>query len=705
MADDVIIPVRIVEEGPKPSEYFNSLGEEGQRAFLQMQRDAEKFNTSLDKVSAASRKFGESVRGVGGAAANFGSNIGRITTTAAKYFTLLTGGLAVMQKFAASQSQQTQGSKESLAAAKSDSQALTQRAQATLQNASALRELVISQSQASQDSSRGTLRAIEDVNEAFERGELTKQQQLEQTTRLEREGSKQRSRAAIDGAIAQQRLVEAQEREMQVQQQAALQRSAEEQQRIKVQEQIRRQAAAEQAYAENVKAFGSDAANGIAQFATAWDRLMDMLNQGPSLIGDALRAAAQFINQNGQEIVDTFNRIGDAFAKVISPEGTGDPATFGERIMGVFRQVAGFVENTLIPAFGKFLEFVGVIADAINGIFGTNFSATGLIVAAVILKITGAFRVLMAIVTVFKNVWLVLQAALVASGFTPVGAAIRAVIIVIGLLVVALAALNWKEIVDGAIAAWNGFVNFFQTLPGRIAQYFIDLWNRIVADVSATVQRVQQNWNDFVAWISAIPGRIAQFFVDGWESVKTAAKSAMDAIVQYALDAIPGLQRLIDLIKAGAAAWRRYSAAAAEAGANDNIEGRARGGPINGPGTSTSDSILARLSRGEYVVRAAAVAKYGRHLLDQINSMNFRGFASGGLVDAFSPSIPRFATGGATSDVANGNSKRPVIFQFPDGSEFAGEMEVNTADRLGRYANKRRTSSSGRKPTYYGGGR
>lgn len=60
-----------------------------------------------------------------------------------------------------------------------------------------------------------------------------------------------------------------------------------------------------------------------------------------------------------------------------------------------------------------------------------------------------------------------------------------------------------------------------------------------------------------------------------------------------------------------------------------NTIARAGGGPVYGPGTSTSDSIPARLSNGEYVVKAAAVGHYGRQVLDSINSMRF---ATGGFV-------------------------------------------------------------------------
>ncbi|WP_052193496.1 phage tail tape measure protein [Pseudomonas sp. 11/12A] len=60
--------------------------------------------------------------------------------------------------------------------------------------------------------------------------------------------------------------------------------------------------------------------------------------------------------------------------------------------------------------------------------------------------------------------------------------------------------------------------------------------------------------------------------------------------------------------------------------------GYATGGLISGPGTGTSDSIVARLSNGEYVLTADAVRTYGTDLLDKMNAGNLPKFASGGPV-------------------------------------------------------------------------
>ncbi|WP_445520432.1 phage tail protein [Streptomyces sp. NEAU-174] len=65
------------------------------------------------------------------------------------------------------------------------------------------------------------------------------------------------------------------------------------------------------------------------------------------------------------------------------------------------------------------------------------------------------------------------------------------------------------------------------------------------------------------------------------------------------------------------------------------------GGYVTGPGTGTSDSILSlfpsgavgRISNTEYVMKAAAVAKYGVRFMDAVNSGRLPRFAKGGLTE------------------------------------------------------------------------
>jgi hypothetical protein len=68
------------------------------------------------------------------------------------------------------------------------------------------------------------------------------------------------------------------------------------------------------------------------------------------------------------------------------------------------------------------------------------------------------------------------------------------------------------------------------------------------------------------------------------------------------------------------------------------------GGSVNGPGTSTSDSIPAYLSNGEYVVRESAVKQYGIDFFDSLNAQKFHtGGAAGHKHDI--PSMSAAPTG------------------------------------------------------------
>ncbi|EBW7149679.1 phage tail tape-measure protein [Salmonella enterica subsp. enterica serovar Coeln] len=86
----------------------------------------------------------------------------------------------------------------------------------------------------------------------------------------------------------------------------------------------------------------------------------------------------------------------------------------------------------------------------------------------------------------------------------------------------------------------------------------------------------------------------------------------------------------------------------------------ATGGYIQGPGTATSDSIPARLSDGEYVVRAAAVSHYGVDFLHALNATRLRKFAEGGLVSPLHlPSLPP-VTASSLSDAPALSSQAPA---------------------------------------------
>lgn len=95
----------------------------------------------------------------------------------------------------------------------------------------------------------------------------------------------------------------------------------------------------------------------------------------------------------------------------------------------------------------------------------------------------------------------------------------------------------------------------------------------------------------------------------------------------------------------------------------------ASGGYISGPGTGTSDSIPARLSDGEFVMRAAAVKKYGVGFMAALN----------GLRTPASTSTPRFADGGP---VGGGGDMNVTNVNFFDPRELDDYLQSRAGEKV-----------------------
>lgn len=106
-------------------------------------------------------------------------------------------------------------------------------------------------------------------------------------------------------------------------------------------------------------------------------------------------------------------------------------------------------------------------------------------------------------------------------------------------------------------------------------------------------------------------------------------------------------------------------------GAADAAEGFAGGGRVRGPGTGTSDSVLAWLSNGEYVMPAAAVTHYGLAFFEKLRRMQFR-----------LPDLPAFAAGGFVRNLAAPPpSGRPLVIQLANGDTISSADSDETIRR------------------------
>lgn len=101
---------------------------------------------------------------------------------------------------------------------------------------------------------------------------------------------------------------------------------------------------------------------------------------------------------------------------------------------------------------------------------------------------------------------------------------------------------------------------------------------------------------------------------------------------------------------------------------------RAQGGIVTGPGTSTSDSIPAMISNGEYVVNARATSAF----LPMLNAINDYGrrprFAMGGLVQTQSPQT--IFTDGITRALEENMMTRPMK-TYVVGQEVSNQQQLD----------------------------
>jgi hypothetical protein len=356
-------------------------------------------------------------------------------------------------------------------------------------------------------------------------------------------------------------------------------------------------------------------------------------------------------------------------------------------------------------------------------LFGTNLTAGGAAVVLILGTMTGAFKALFAVLRTGVALFNALRLAALALGvgFAPFLAIVIAVTAALYLLMQvdwvsfgqrASAALQavigfFTGLKDGAVSAIQAIIDYFarfienvKLIASQPGAAFAVTWEMIKAGAQAVVDFVIMVWDTVVAWFLALPDKLANIWTAISQAIKDAFNSAVEAVKKYFADlyasAMKYLKPIVDLIKA-------ISSAGGEGFASGGTVRAATGGHITGPGTGTSDSILARLSNGEFVMKAAAVRNYGTDFMHRINQgrLNFPAFASGGLVSPSPSLIP------SLNDAGNpgGGGMTPLSLTL-FGETFENlMMPEDVAGRMTRFAIAKQNKSAGRKPDWVGRGR
>lgn len=181
-------------------------------------------------------------------------------------------------------------------------------------------------------------------------------------------------------------------------------------------------------------------------------------------------------------------------------------------------------------------------------------------------------------------------------------------------------------------------------------------WKNEIANVKRVVDDVA----------TKIDGSIQDGLAEAFTGIIDGSKSAAQAFGDFGRSVLATIQKVLaqklaeslfgNLFKAGAGTGSGLGSMI-----SGLFKGFAAGGYVGGPGTSTSDSIPARLSAGEFVVNARAVSRVGVAFLDALN-----GVASGPRVRA---GRLAFATGGFVADALAETPKQrassaPTVLDF-----------------------------------------
>ena len=215
-------------------------------------------------------------------------------------------------------------------------------------------------------------------------------------------------------------------------------------------------------------------------------------------------------------------------------------------------------------------------------------------------------------------------------------------------------AKGFTSVADGAQKAFTGF---FSTLSsgfadsighaiafgGSVKTALLDTARQAVAGLISSLIKLAIQYLITTALAKAFNIQLPK--ADSAKSAKEtlagtaaaiAAIAAITAAQFTAINVLTGpawdLAEAVSLFSFGANAVPAEAGIAAVISTGQAAAHFASGGYVSGPGTTTSDSIPARLSTGEYVINARATAEH-HDLLDSINSnRRITKFASGGYV-------------------------------------------------------------------------
>lgn len=421
----------------------------------------------------------------------------------------------------------------------------------------------------------------------------------------------------------------------------------------------------------------------------------------------------------GEAVRDGFAAAGAAISNILSAfEGLGAGAAelIGELIElgSAFVRLFGEIRNLTSIDLASFFSVITFGLDALGGVLFVVSEAVGALAFAV-RQLADAFAYLRQVLGIGQEDIRSTGDAAEETGnrVQQLQELFRTVEIRIG-----AQAREDLALLQGAISS---VAQQFQQDFSAISSLASSVWNQVASVAQSALSRVNSSVASLTGAVSNIWSQVVSGAQSAWNDVVRTIESAVTSITRALGGLIDFLGRVFD------AAQRAAAAVASAVGlAGGGGVGFAGGGRVYGPGTSTSDSIPARLSKGEWVIQAKAVRKYGHALFAALNSMKlsvgqvrsiiagaggigasgltkaFAGFAQGGLVGAefgsLAVPVPAGLAGGGSPSGDMVNVRIDLA-----GEEFQMLADRDVAERLSRFTTNEQVKSGGRKPSWYYG--
>ena len=280
-------------------------------------------------------------------------------------------------------------------------------------------------------------------------------------------------------------------------------------------------------------------------------------------------------------------------------------------------QVAGALLNSLMPILPTVASLFLTLLNAVLPILPPLLN----LATTIIPVITDVINTLMPIITTLANIFVGTLAV-----------ALETVVVPILQLLINIV----KAVIDVIKLLWDAAVKPVFDAISSVIQW---AWQKVISPTFDAIGDATKRVSDFFTKMGDTIGGI-------WDGIKRVVHGGIQAIVDIVynngirklanavIQYIPGVDELPEL----------------------KVPDFATGGRVAGPGTGTSDDIPAMLSNGEFVVTAAATAKY----LPLLEAMNAQRFADGGLAAATTAAAaPATAAAGA---IAASLTIDPAVF-------------------------------------------